>query len=138
MERGKRMRVKYVGKRPTYQDSLYGTGQWEKDQTKDVPSEVAKKMFRHPDQYVAAMPADEETVPPPEETEVVEVVETPHAPKEDEDGAVTAARDLVASMDKDQLDAYVMTNFRLKLHHSLTVENARKKAIMLIDQFGLS
>jgi hypothetical protein len=48
------MFVKYVGVRPTYKDGLYGTGAWAKDQVKDVPAEVAEKMFRHGDVYVPA------------------------------------------------------------------------------------
>jgi len=45
------MLVKYIGPRPTYKDGLYGTGAWEKGQTKDVPADAAMKMFTHPDQY---------------------------------------------------------------------------------------
>jgi hypothetical protein len=46
------------------------------------------------------------------------------------------ARDLVANMEKAQLDNYATTNFQVKIHPNMSVENARKKVIGLIDQFG--
>lgn len=57
--------------------------------------------------------------------------------KEDDPEDTQEARDLVANMDKAQLDAYAFANFNgMKLHHNMTVENARAKVIGLIDQYG--
>lgn len=57
--------------------------------------------------------------------------------KKNEQEGTQEARDLVANMNKDQLDAYAFSNFNgIKLHHNMTVENARAKVIGLIDQFG--
>ncbi|WP_156792264.1 hypothetical protein [Desulfotalea psychrophila] len=44
--------VRYVGKRKLYNDSLFGTGMWEKDQIKRVPLSIATKMLVHTSVYV--------------------------------------------------------------------------------------
>jgi hypothetical protein len=56
----------------------------------------------------------------------------------DNEEDLQGARDLVATMEKEGLDNFAATHFKVKLHHNMTVENARAKVITLIDQFGMS
>lgn len=177
------MLVKYVGKRGVYKDGLYGTGNWEQGQVKDVPPDAAMKMLGHPDQYqpasgeevtgnvlvvgeVASKDAIKEALERVKVAFLDEVLETGAFDQESVEGlgvilsdTITAelvevekvviegkkeateadnqeARDLVANMEKAQLDNYAMTNFQVKLHPNMSVENARKKVVGLIDQFG--
>jgi len=188
------MRVKYVGLRPNHKDGLYDTGAWVKDQVKEVPPEVAEKMFRHGDVYVpdgTAMDAGEigvnvivaggdaqheafaavisrikvrfldsvlesgelalelveglgvildeaiaaETTAQEEGIEKVAPEEKKLAENEED---LQNARDLVATMEKEGLDNFAATHFKVKLHHNMNVENARAKVITLIDQYGMS
>ena len=73
-----------------------------------------------------------EMVPAEMPVEKVVVEEKKKEEKDDDE-----ARDLVANMNKEQLDNYAMVNFKEKIHPNMSVDNARKKVIGLIDQFGL-
>lgn len=51
--------IKYVGHRPTYTESCYGTGLvFTQGQTITVDEAVARKLLRHPDVYVLGDAAD--------------------------------------------------------------------------------
>lgn len=79
-----------------------------------------------------AMAITTELAPADDDVEKVIIEE-----KKDDPEDTQEARDLVANMDKAQLDAYAFSNFNgMKLHHNMTVENARAKVIGLIDQYG--
>lgn len=43
--------IEYVGKRPNYTDSLYGTGDWKRNEVKPVHDVTATRMLKHVDQY---------------------------------------------------------------------------------------
>lgn len=57
--------IEYIGKRPNYTDSLYGTGDWTKNEVKPVHDVTATRMLKHVDQYQrpkAAEPKPAESV----------------------------------------------------------------------------
>lgn len=120
------MQIKYVGKRPRYADGIYGTGEWEQGQTKPVPAATAALMLRHRDQY-------QESEEPSFNTcgAVFEMEYTPEDADMDQD-----FRDLINTMNKEQLAQFALEKFQAKLPRNMRLENARSKVIGLLDQYG--
>ena len=57
--------VKYVGRRDSYRDQLYGTGlAFEKGQVRNLPADLARKFLRHGDTFEAAAKKAEELKKP--------------------------------------------------------------------------
>ena len=122
------MLVKYIGHRQEYRDALYGTGDWLKNQVKEVATQVAGRMLKHPDVYTANafVKATDGAV---------EVVVEP--PKEKEDDGDQTARDAVAAMStKDAVADYARINFNQAIPKTLSLENMKQRAVTLIDQYG--
>lgn len=123
--------IQYVGKTDTYLDVLYGTGNWERDQVKNVLRDVAAKMLIHRDQYVA-YDQSESSVPAADGTDVVgEIVDR----REREDSPEQEVRDSIATMDKDALRSFIATNYRVPVDMRLGVEKLREQAVRLVDQY---
>lgn len=136
LDRGGSTFVKYIGKTDEYFDALYGTGMWEKDQIKEVVSDVAKKMLEHPDQYIEA-DAEAEEIQLYASSSVGRVGEI--VPKqEDEDSPEQQARDAIAQMGREDLKQFVTTNFRVSLDGRASVASMREQAIRLVDRFGVT
>jgi len=124
--------IKYNGFRPVYRDGLYGTGDWEQGQVKVVPAAVYPKMLRHPDVYVDG--ADTES------GDAIDVVAAaPIKGKDAEEEETQNARDSIAAMStKDAVADYALVNFGQKIPKTMTIENMKQRATMLIDQYGAS
>lgn len=128
--------VEYVGKRPTYTDNLYGTGDWRQGEIKPVHDLTARKMLRHADQYGEPKARTEEQA---NEQTSDDVVGEPKAQTEadQKEQDLQAARDAVQQMDKATLIDYAKTHFRQTLDGRASVEKTRTEVIRLIDQYGL-
>lgn len=118
--------IKYVGKRPTYIDGMYGTHTaFAQGETVMVDAAIAVKMLRHPDQYElgkakGAAPA----------------VEQPTEKPMKEDEATQDLRDQIANMDKDSLETFAKNHFRVDLDKRKSVSSLRDAVTHLIDRFG--
>ena len=122
------MLVKYIGHRPEYRDALYGTGDWSKNQVKEVATQVAGRMLKHPDVYTADAFVKAAGG-------AVEVIAEPA--KENEDDGDQIARDAVAAMStKDAVADYARINFNQAIPKTLSLENMKQRAVTLIDQYG--
>ncbi len=119
--------IKYVGKRPTYIDGMYGTHTaFVQGETVMVDSAIAAKMLRHPDQYKigkakGAAPA----------------VEQPAEKPVKEDEATQDMRDQINIMDKDSLKQMAWERYQQKFAGNPSVETLRAKVTQLVDQFGV-
>ena len=115
--------IKYIGKRPTYIDGMYGTHTaFVQGETVMVDSDIAAKMLRHPDQYElgkakGAAPAVEPTAEKPV--------------KEDE--ATQDLRDQINIMDKDSLETFAKNHFRIDLDKRKSVSSLRE-AVTRVDR----
>ncbi len=120
--------IAYVGRRDQHKDVTYGTGEWVRGQSKDVPPAVASKLLRHPDVYQPA-PAEEglEVVVPP-------TVEADEASKE---AAVQEAIDAVQTMGVEALRTFAAQNFNVKLDGRKSAEKLRLDTQQLIYRFGM-
>lgn len=118
--------IKYIGKRPTYREGAYGSGiVFEAGQTIEVDDALATKLLRHKDVYVRGDVS--------ESTGQNDSV----SPKLDEvEDKTQEQRDAIMSMDKDAIEQFCKTNFRVDVDRRKSVDNLRQVAIGLIDQFG--
>jgi len=117
--------VKYIGKREYYVDGAYGTHiAFNQGETKLVPADKARLMLGHPDVYV------------PGELAQAVVTEAPKADATEEDDTQDM-RDQVAQMDKDGLELFAKTHFKVDLDKRLGVAKLRAHVTQLVDQFGV-
>lgn len=118
--------VKYDGPRSTYREGAYGSGlMWTKGETKLVPAALAEKLLRHAPVYV---PGDKKAAP-----KHVEVIAEP-AKKDEND--TQEVRDSFNTMDKDALEAYARTHFRVELDKRKSLQSLRGQVTQLVDQYG--
>lgn len=123
------MIIRYIGHRPSYRDSLYGTGEWLYEQEKEVPEAIGGRMSKHVDVYLEVAGNESANSASIEVVEVKEKAET-----EDED---QSARDAVAAMDsKEAVAEYAQVNFGMSINKKFTLENMKQQATTLIDQYG--
>lgn len=116
--------IKYIGKRPHHIDGAYGTHiAWKQGETKPVPDDIAIKMLRHSDVYVAGNGE-----------------KTPDQPivKKDDSDEDQDMRDSIANMDKDALENFAKTHFSVELDKRQGVDKLRQRVTCLIDQFGMA
>ena len=124
------MLVRYRGHRAIHRDNIYQTGDWAAGQVKDVPDAVGVKLLRHPDVY--------ETAAQPKTGTVEKVEETAPQLEANEAARVQNARDIVNGMTEKQAVAdFALANYQRKLDQRQSLDNMKREAVMLIDQYGL-
>jgi len=121
--------IKYIGVRPTYRDGAYASGiEFKSGETKFVPKDIAAKMLKHHDVYEAGIAGVNIATAKVNKAEM----------KEDTDESLQAMRDAVQAMgNKDTIADFAMVNYRMKIAKNLSVDNMRREAIRMIDQFGV-
>ena len=120
--------VKYEGPRATYREGAYGSGlMWTKGETKLVPAALAEKLLRHAPVYV---PGDKKAAP-----KHAEVIAEP-AKKDEND--TQEVRDSLNTMDKDALEAYARTHFRVELDKRKSLQSLRGQVTQLVEQYGIA
>lgn len=117
--------VRYEGPRATYREGAYGSGLvWAQGETKLVPEVLATKLLRHAPVYV---PGDKKAAP-----KQAEAIATQQPQHED----TQQVRDALNAMDKDALEAYARTHFRVELDKRKSVQSLRGQVTQLVDQYG--
>ena len=118
--------IKYIGKRPTYIDGMYGTHTaFVHGETAMVDSDIAAKMLRHTDQYELGVAKG-----------AAPSVEKPAGKPEKEDEATQDLRDQINAMDKDALEAFAKNHFKIDLDKRKSAASLRQHVTQLVDQFG--
>lgn len=127
----KKLPVKMIANRDSINDSIYGTGRWDREEIKLVDPAVAARMVRHVDVY------EQVTAEEAAEKKAVEV-EAVVKKTEDEqnDAATQELRDSVAKMERDAVIEYAGVHYGLKIHPNTGVEKARAQLIQHIDLAG--
>ena len=123
------MKITYIGRREPRSDVTYGTGEWVRGQTKEVPGATALKMLRHADAYA---PGDDKQG---DQTEVVDTVVEKDKKAVEED----QVQDLLVSIQTMGVDAiadFVQRHFNQKIDRRKSAENLRIDAVNLLHQFG--
>ena len=137
--------VKYIGRRPTWEDSLYSSGlTFSTDQVRPLPRELASKLLRHPDVFAEVTPDEvaPEALPQAVEparddtAELLEAAKQREAEEMEKESRLQDLRQQVTFMEKDALKDFATRNYRQKLDGRLSVEAMRTQVLQLIDQFG--
>lgn len=119
--------VRYIGHRDEHVDTIYGTmAKWVRGETKMVPQDAAKQMFRHTDVYAPGK-ADEAVDDVPE-------------PQVDENAEFEAnvIQQIHEMDDVDTVKEFIKTKFAgHRVSPNIGLDKAKEKAIQLVDMFGL-
>lgn len=123
--------VKYIGHRITYKDGIFQTGTYTKGETKLVPANVARQMFKHKDVYVNGDKTKAESII----VEIKDKKQDPDSPIEIQD-----AIDSVMNMrDKSAVLEFAATQFsNVRLDKRCTLDNLQQETIQMIHQYGLT
>ncbi|BEP44036.1 RyR domain-containing protein [Variovorax sp. V15] len=119
--------VKYVGRRDSHHETLYGSGTWAQGQVKAVAAALSRQLLKHRDMFEEAQlesPAALETIVQP-----VKAGETPDEQTQD-------LRDQIQNMDKAALKELAMTRYRVKVDGRLSLTDTRAHLTLLVDRFG--
>lgn len=140
--------VQYIGRRPEWNDHLYGTGLYfVTDQVRYLPEPTARMLLRHQDLFAEAKVEDAPPVvvaPEPESeaarddtAELLEAAKQKEDEQHEEANRIQDVKQAVSFMDKAALKDFVSRNYRQSLDGRLSVEAMRTQALQLIDQFGV-
>lgn len=137
--------VKYVGNKTQFTDNIYESNlTFEHGQERTVSADLAGKLLKHPEfkrvelelnqlnDSFAAGSSDQQD----DTAEVTRLAEQKRKEQEDTENNTLDAIGLVNQLDKDALNDYAMKNFNEKVAKNLSLENARKKVINLIETQG--
>lgn len=119
--------VKYIGRRETHAETLYGSGTWAQGQVKVVTASLGRQLLKHRDMFAEAEPVNASSA-----GEVVHAVKAGETPDE----ATQELRDQVQNMDKAALKELAQTRYRVKVDGRLSLTDTRAHVTLLVDRFG--
>jgi hypothetical protein len=127
--------VKYIGRRPHWDDGIYSSGlSFAADQVRVLPPEIARKLLRHCDLFEQA---DQSGLVQDNTGDLLAAGEKIGA-KRDESEVEFAVIDQVNRMeDRDVLVEFAQNRFNLKLAKTKKPETMRAEIIAHINRFGV-
>jgi len=130
--------VKYIGRRPTFEDRVYGTGlTFSQGQTRALPAIIASRFLRHPDVFTEGSgEADRDLVPSDDTSEHLARLEQEQSKQHKELNELQDLRDSVQQMTKAGLEEFARTKFRQELDKRKNLPELRAQVLGFIDQFG--
>lgn len=127
--------VAYIGRRPSWFDSNYGTGlSFVTDQVRSLPEVIAIKLLRHTDLFARTDKPDSAG----DTGATLAASMGKQSEQGDEQSRLQDIRDSVQFMDKAALRTFVTTHYRQDMGSRDSVTQMRDKAIGLIDQYGIA
>lgn len=134
--------VKYIGRRPEWNDRLYGSGLYfVTDQVRNLPHEIARRLLRHIDLFekAEAPVVEAATDPVSQDDDTAKLLEQGKQEQQDQHAVQTQLQDLydqVEQMGKDSLIEFASTKYRQNLNKRDSVATLRGQVRQFIDQFG--
>lgn len=131
--------VKYIGRRPDWQDHLYDTGlHFTEGQTRSVPLGVSKLLLQHRDLFEEGVAEATQAAPESAKDDTDALLENgKKSQKSKEEQQIEfAVIDQVNQMDKDALVEFAMGKYALKLNKTKSLPNLRKEVIDRINLVG--
>lgn len=137
--------VTYIGRRPDYQDRVYGTDlTFARGQTRILPSVIAAKFLRHPDVFSAGSVTEAAVVEDAQQdaqqgddtVEQIERITLEQAEQHKQINDVQDLHDSVQQMTKAGLEDFARTHYRQELDKRKSVAELRAEVIGFIDRFG--
>ena len=125
--------VKYIGHRVAYKDGIFQTGVYAKGETKLVPANIARQMFKHKDVYVNGDKTKAESI-------ILETADKKSDSDPDNPVDIQDAIDSVMNMrDKAAILEFAATQFsNVRLDKRCTLDNLQQETIQMIHQYGLT
>ena len=132
--------VTYIGKR-YWTDRLYGSGlDFEPGQTREMPTELARKFLKHADMFAAASvtPAQERKQQEVDDTQAkLDAAAQKRAMKKAEQDRRQDLVDRVNAMDEQSLRDFAKNTYQQEIDGRVhDVAKLREKVIGFVDQFG--
>jgi len=136
------MLIKYKGSRNPHCDTLYHTGDWTPEQTKDIPESIAPRLLQHSDVFEENVAAgkpdilieDDQLVVEAPDLERVEIL----TEKKDENESEQDMRDAINAMtEKDSIIDWCRLHYGQNLSKRTPLDKLKLQAIQLIDQYGV-
>ena len=134
-----RIGVKYIGRRPTFHDRLFGTGlDFAQGQTHLVPADVSRQFFRHASEFERDDTPATGKARPADATETLEQAKAKE--KRDKDAKdldeLQYLRDQVTRMEKPELQAIAKNKYGQPLDGRSSVQAMREQVVSLMDRYG--
>lgn len=135
MQAVQKVGVKYVGRRPSFHDRLFGTGlDFAQGQTRLVPQDTARRFLKHASEFELDATAD--TV----QTEDVDALLAKVKAKQELDAKeldeLQYLRDQVTRMGKPELQVIAKTKYGQDLDARASVQRMRDQVVNLMDRYG--
>ena len=127
--------VKYIGRRPSFHDRLFGTGlDFDQGQTHFVSFELSRKFFAFPSEFERddatkapkAAPIDDEQAERDARRKKLEA----------ENDELHFLRDSIGRLEKPELQVMAKTKYGQELDGRASVQKMREQVVSLIDRFG--
>ena len=137
MQAVQKVGVKYIGRRPSFHDRLFGTGlDFAAGQTRLVPIDTARRFFKHASEFeldgtgaVDAVQADDTDA----QLAKTKAKQELDAKELDE---LQYLRDQVTRMGKPELQVIAKTKYGQDLDARASVQRMRDQVVNLMDRFG--
>ena len=122
------MKIKYVGKRLTHRDTIYGTGMsFSPGDAVEVSDALGMRMLRHVDVYARA----------DDDAEAVKVAHVDKVINKNDENIIDVI-DSISIMDKEALSNFAKTEFNMDLDKRKSIEKLRQDVSIKVNQFGVS
>ena len=131
--------VKYIGRRPSFRDRLFGTGlEFAQGQAHPIPADTARKFLHHASEFERDDKAIAKRIPA-DDAETLEQAKAREKQIQDAKALdeVQYLRDQVARMEKNELEAMAKSKYGMDLDKRRSVTNMREEVISLIDRYGV-
>ena len=132
--------VKYIGRRPSFHDRLFGTGlDFVQGQTHAVIADVARKFLHHTSEFERD---DTKAAVSAKALSASEALEAAKAKEKlDHDAKaldeVQYLRDQVKRMEKPELEAMAKNHYGQDIDKRRSVQALREEVVSLIDRYGV-
>lgn len=137
MQAVQKVGIKYVGRRPSFHDRLFGTGlDFAAGQTRMVPADAARRFLKHASEFAL----DDGVVAEAAQADDTDELLAKTKAKQEQDAKtldeLQYLRDQVTRMAKPELQVIAKTKYGQDLDARASVQRMRDQVTNLMDRFG--
>lgn len=137
MQAVQKVGVKYIGRRPSFHDRLFGTGlDFAAGQTRMVPADAARRFLKHASEFAL----DDGVVAEAAQADDTDELLAKTKAKQEQDAKtldeLQYLRDQVTRMAKPELQVIAKTKYGQDLDARASVQRMRDQVVNLMDRFG--
>ena len=137
MQAVQKVGVKYIGRRPSFHDRLFGTGlDFAAGQTRMVPLDTARRFFAHASEFELDATAVAAAVQADDTDDLMDKAKAKQELDAKELDELQYLRDQVTRMAKPELQVIAKTKYGQDLDARASVQRMRDQVVNLMDRFG--